>query len=55
MAPAVSVLCDGIVTFVARGVGLVAPLRMREAAPEVGGQAVHGDVACDLPPMPAEA
>ncbi|HEY4025833.1 MAG TPA: hypothetical protein VGO86_05320 [Candidatus Dormibacteraeota bacterium] len=35
--------------------GLTVPLRMPEARPWVGDQAVHGDVAFDLQPVGSEA
>jgi Amt family ammonium transporter len=56
LALAFIVVYDGIATFVViKIVGLIVPLRLPEAQLEEGDQAVHGDVAFDLQPLPAEA
>jgi ammonium transporter, Amt family len=56
LAVVVIILYDAIATFIVlKVVGLVVPLRMPESELEVGDQAVHGDVAFDLLPVPSEA
>jgi Amt family ammonium transporter len=47
---------DGVATFLLlKLIGLVVPLRLPEAQLTVGDEAVHGEVASDLEPMPSEA
>ena len=56
LAVAVIIVYDAVATFIViKVVGLIVPLRMPESELEVGDQAVHGDVAFDLLPVPSEA
>jgi Amt family ammonium transporter len=56
LAVAVIIVYDAVATFIVlKVVGLVVPLRMPESELEVGDQAVHGDIAFDLLPVPSEA